>query len=338
MKAGIVGYGVAGRYFHAPTLLSAGFDVAAICTRSLERKGQAHEDFPTAVIVNSVDELLDEELDLVVVASTNEVHFAHAMAALERGIATVVDKPVGLNYPETQGLFEFAWSKNVPLVAFFNRLWDSDTLTIKKALKEDAIGGVFRVESRYERFRPEINPNSWREANSPELGGGLLLDLQTHLVSIALDCFGDAELVHSSIQEVRGASEDDVVLVLKHANGVDSYLATSSIIGAAGPRVRVNGTKGSLVINEHDKQESFLRRGFLTSPGQWLTQSEITSEARIYTGDSSFNYQSLPGTYPEFYIQLRQALEIGAPLPVSSELALNVAKIIDQAREINVRS
>ena len=58
MRAGIVGYGLAGRYFHASTLVSAGFDVAAICTRSLEKKAIAHQDFPGAILVNSIDELV----------------------------------------------------------------------------------------------------------------------------------------------------------------------------------------------------------------------------------------------------------------------------------------
>ena len=83
MKVGIVGYGLAGRYFHAPTLVSAGFEVTAICTRSLEKKALAHEDFPGAILVNSVEELVDEDLDLIVVASTNDVHGEHARLAID---------------------------------------------------------------------------------------------------------------------------------------------------------------------------------------------------------------------------------------------------------------
>lgn len=338
MKAGIVGYGLAGRYFHAPTLLSAGFEVAAVCTRSLERKAAAHSDFPSAVIVNSLEELLDEDLDLVVIASTNEVHVEQASATLRRGIPTVVDKPVGLNYYETASLFELSESLNIPLVAFFNRLWDSDALTVKKVIKDSVIGKPFRVDSRYERFRPEVNPNSWRETLSPEQGGGLLLDLQTHLISTALDWFGEAKLVYSSIKNVRGTSEDDVVLVLQHDSGVDSYLSVSSIVGASGPRLRLNGDQGSLVIQELDLQESFLRKGFLPKAGEWISPSEITSEARIYKGDSSFNYPGVAGSYPEFYSLVRDSLRSGSAMPVSPELALNVARIIDQAREINIQS
>lgn len=337
MRAGIVGYGLAGRYFHGPTLVSAGFEVAAICARSLEKKALAHQDFPNAILVTSIEELVDEDLDLIVVASTNEVHAQHARSAIEAGIATVVDKPMGRNYYETLELFETADLHGVALTVFFNRLWDSDSLTIKKAIRESAIGRVFRADSRFERFRPELNPTSWRETTLSENGGGLLLDLQTHLVCTALDWFGPAELVHASVREIRGASDDDVVLVLKHDSGVDSYLSASAIVGAPGPRIRINGDAGSLVITELDHQEDLLRKGFKPAPGKWMSPEEIKSEARIFKGESSFNYPSEPGSYPSFYTAVRSHLEIGSPLPISREFALDVARILDKAREISAR-
>jgi scyllo-inositol 2-dehydrogenase (NADP+) len=337
MRAGLVGYGLAGRYFHGPTLVSAGFEVAAICARSLEKKALAHQDFPSAILVTSIEELVDEDLDLIVVASTNEVHAQHARSAIEAGIATVVDKPMGRNYYETLELFETADLHGVALTVFFNRLWDSDSLTIKKAIRESAIGRVFRADSRFERFRPELNPTSWRETTLSENGGGLLLDLQTHLVSTALDWFGPAELVHASVREIRGASDDDVVLVLKHDSGVDSYLSASAIVGAPGPRIRINGDAGSLVITELDHQEDLLRKGFKPAPGKWMSPEEIRSEARIFKGESSFNYPSEPGSYPSFYTAVRNHLEIGNPLPISREFALDVARILDKAREISAR-
>jgi scyllo-inositol 2-dehydrogenase (NADP+) len=336
MRAGIVGYGLAGRYFHAPTLVSAGIEVEAICARSLEKKALAHEDFPNAILVNSIEELVDEDLDLIVIASTNDVHADHAKIAINAGIATVVDKPMGRDYYETLALFDHAEMHNVPLTVFFNRLWDSDSLTIKKVITEGAIGRIFRADSRFERFRPELNPSAWRENVNADAGGGLLLDLQTHLVSTALDWFGPAQLVHASVREIRGAANDDVVLVLKHDSGVDSYLSASAIIGAPGPKLRLNGDKGSLVINELDRQEDLLRKGFKASFGNWLPTDEITTEARIHKGNDSFSYPGVPGSYPNFYQQVRSALEIGTDLPVSRDFALSVARIIDQAREISI--
>ena len=337
MRAGIVGYGLAGRFFHAPTLVSAGFEVTAICARSLSKKEAAHQDFPGAVLVNSIEELVDEDLDLIVIASTNDVHSDHARVAIDAGIATVVDKPMGRDYYETLALFDHADLHGVPLTVFFNRLWDSDSLTIKKALNEGVLGRVFRADSRFERFRPELNPFAWRENSSPEAGGGLLLDLQTHLVSTALDWFGPAELVHSSVREIRGAADDDVVLVLKHDSGVDSYLSASAIVGAPGPKLRLSGDQGSLVIVELDRQEELLRKGFKPAPDIWMPPVEITSETRIHKGGDSFSYQAVPGSYPTFYREVRKSIEIGSELPVARDFALSVARIIDQARENSIR-
>ena len=337
MKAGIIGYGLAGRYFHGPTLLAAGFHVTAVCARSLERKAAAHQDFPKAVIVNSIDELVAEDLDLIVVASPNEFHSEHALASIRAGINTVVDKPMGRDYYEALSLYDAAEQSGVLLTVFFNRLWDSDSLTIKKIIQQREIGNIFRLESRFERFRPEINPLAWRESTSFEAGGGLLLDLQSHLVSTALDWFGPAELVFSSVRSVRGASDDDVLLVLKHDNGVDSYLSASAISGNPGPKIRLNGDKASLVITELDKQEEILRRGFRAQAGQWIDGDEITSSAKIYKGSDSFSYRGEAGFYPAFYNEVRLAIEHGGELPVSRELSLSVARIIDQARQISIR-
>ena len=337
MKAGIIGYGLAGRYFHGPTLLAAGFHVTAICARSLEKKAAAHQDFPNAVIVNSIDELVAEDLDLIVVASPNEFHSEHALASIRAGINTVVDKPMGRDYYEALSLYDAAEQSDVLLTVFFNRLWDSDSLTIKKIIEQGEIGNIFRLESRFERFRPELNPLAWRESTSFEAGGGLLLDQQSHLLSTALDWFGPAELVFSSVRSVRGASDDDALLVLKHDNGVDSYLSASAISGNPGPRIRLNGDKASLVITELDKQEEILRRGFRAQAGQWIDGDEITSSAKIYKGSDSFSYRGEAGFYPAFYNEVRLAIEHGGELPVSRELSLSVAKIIDQARQISIR-
>jgi predicted dehydrogenase len=337
MRAGLIGYGLAGRYFHGPTLLAAGFHVSAICARSLEKKAAAQQDFPKAVIVSSIDELVAEDLDLIVVATPNEFHSEHALASIRAGINTVVDKPMGVDYYETLSLYEAAEASGVLLTVFFNRLWDSDSLTIKKVIKQGDIGNIFRLESRFERFRPELNPNSWRESASIEAGGGILLDLQCHLVSTALDWFGPAELVFSSLRNIRGASEDDVLLVLKHDSGVDSYLSASAITGNPGPKIRLNGDKASLVITELDRQEEILRKGYRAFAGQWIDSSEITSSAKIHKGSDSFSYRGEPGFYPAFYNEVRVAIEYGGELPVSRELSLSVARIIDQARQISIR-
>lgn len=333
IKVGIAGYGLAGRYFHAPLLKGCGYEVTAILTSNELRKTHALEDFPNTKVVTSIDELVSMDLDLIVVASANIAHADQAIAALEAGIPVVVDKPMGRNLEETQRIIDTSIAQGVPVTTFFNRRWDSDALTIKKVLASGVLGEIHRIDSRFERFRPDLNPDSWRENMTPEDGGGQLLDLQPHLISTAIDWFGNAQLVTASVRSIRGSADDDSVLVLRHANGVMSYLSASAVVGAPGPRIRILGSKGALVINDLDPQEALLRQGKFPEGGSW---SEPTSSvAHIYRGAETELVDSVSGNYALFYSAVSDAILHGKSWPVSNEDALLVARIIDQARELN---
>jgi len=81
LRVGIAGYGLAGRYFHAPLLKGCGFEVAAIQTGNPERIAHALLDFSNTTVVATIEDLVAQQLDLVVVASANMVHAEHAIAA-----------------------------------------------------------------------------------------------------------------------------------------------------------------------------------------------------------------------------------------------------------------
>jgi predicted dehydrogenase len=335
MRVGIAGYGLAGRSFHAPLLKGCGFEIATVLTGNATRARQAKEDFPLVKVVENLKDFLAQDLDLVVVATANSVHADHALAAIAVGIPVVVEKPMGRTVAETLGILDASEKSGVPVTAFYNRQWDSDMLTLKKVAANGLIGKVFRLDSRFERYRPQLNPSAWRETLSPEEGGGLLLDLQTHLLSTALDAFGPAELTYASVRKIRGESEDDVVLNLRHDSGVDSYCSVSAISGSTGPRIRALGTEGALIIEELDSQEALLRAGNYPEGGIW--QVPTSSKAFIQRGDQREEIQAVPGNYGHFYLAVAGALEGKNPMPVGRDQILAVASIIDKAREISVR-
>jgi predicted dehydrogenase len=335
MRAGIAGYGLAGRVFHAPLLKGCGYEVASILTSNPERISQAKSDFPQAQIFDDLDTFLDSGLDVVVIASSNIAHLPQTRAALERQIPTVVDKPMGRTVAEVKEMIELSEKKKTLLTTFFNRRWDSDSLTIKKLLATGEIGTPFRFDGRFERFRPERNLASWRENLPAEEGGGLLLDLQSHLISTALDYFGPADVVTASVRSIRGGADDDVTVVLRHESGVDSYLAASAVSGAPGPRVRLLGSKGALVINELDPQEDALRAGEIPMGGAW--SAPMTNMAEIHKGGEVLPVDSVSGNYAAFYTLVKAAIETGSAAPVSLADALRVAEIIEEARAISVR-
>jgi predicted dehydrogenase len=332
LRVGIAGYGLAGRYFHAPLLKGCGFEVVTVLTSNQLRASHALEDFPDIKVVTTMQELLSHNLDLVVVASANLAHAEQAAAALKAGIPVVVDKPMGRNLVETKSIVELSDSLGVPVTTFFNRRWDSDALTIKKVLASGVLGQIHRMDSRFERFRPDVNKDSWRENMSAEDGGGQLLDLQPHLISTAIDWFGKCELVTATVRAIRGAADDDSVLVLRHDSGVMSYLSASAVVGAPGPRIRILGSKGALVINDLDPQEALLRAGKFPAGGIW--SEPTTSVAHIHRGNEVEEIQGIAGNYAMFYTAVASAISNGTAWPVSNVDALLVASIIDQARII----
>ena len=330
MRVGIAGYGLAGRYFHAPLLMGCGYEVVTIATSNAERASHAKPDFPDVYVVSTIEDLVAHELDLVVVASANLVHAQHAIAAINAGIAVVVDKPMGRTYAETQEIISAGDRAQVPVSTFFNRRWDSDALTIKRVLASGVLGTIHRLDSRFERFRPELNKTSWRENMSAADGGGQLLDLQPHLISTALDWFGKAELVTSTVRTIRGAADDDAVLVLKHDSGVLSILSASAVVGAPGPRIRILGSQGALLINDLDPQEELLRAGKIPHGGKWDIPTK--SKTFIHRGDDIEEIIGEDGNYATFYTLVAGALAGNNPWPISNDDALLVAQIIDQAR------
>jgi len=334
-RVAIIGYGLAGRTFHSNLLKGAGFEITAVMLTSENRKAQVASDFPQAVVVSTVKEIIALRPDLVVIASPNNFHAPQAIEILNAKIPVVVDKPMALNAKETEEIIKVSESEGVPVTVFFNRRWDSDALTIKKIIAEGVLGNIFRFEARFERYRTLGNPDSWRERLSPAEGGGKLLDLQPHLLSTTIDFFGQGELQYSSVRSIRGLSDDDSYLVLKHEKNIDSYLSACEVMGSPGPRIRLTGDKASLVVHGLDPQEGFLRQGLYPENGKWSVDTR--TPAFIHRGDEVTEYESVPGDYVQFYLQVKAALETGSAMPVSTDDALYIARTIDQARANSVR-
>jgi scyllo-inositol 2-dehydrogenase (NADP+) len=224
---------------------------------------------------------------------------------------------------------------NVPVTVYFNRRWDSDSMTVKRVLSEGLLGEVFRMDSRFERFRPILDTASWREKATVKDEADILMDLQSHLLSFALDWFGSAEVVGSSLRSIRGGKVDDSVIILKHASGIDSYLSASAIVGAPGPRLRLIGTEGALVISDIDPQEAMLRSGKYPAGGAW--EEPTISRAFLHRGDDISEVVAENGNYAIFYQLVKGALAGENEWPVSTSDARDVARLIDDARKLSFR-
>jgi scyllo-inositol 2-dehydrogenase (NADP+) len=332
-RVAVLGYGLAGRFFHAPFIATTpGLELTAVVTGDEERRAQALRDYPGVAVFDSAEEVWAraEELDLVVVATPNRVHVPLALAAFEAGLPVVVDKPLAPSAEEGRTLVEAARERGSMLTVFQNRRWDGDYLTVKRLLGDGALGKAHRFESRFERWRPEL-AGTWRER--AEEAGGLLLDLGSHLVDQALQLFGPVESVYAEVDVRRPGAEvdDDVFLALEHASGVRSHLWMSALAGQRGPRFRVLGDRAAFVKSGLDLQEDALRAGRRAGEPGWGEEPR-ESWGRIGVEGDVREVQTEPGNYGAFYEGVAASLRDGEPPPVDPADAVAVLELLEKAR------
>ncbi len=321
MKVLLLGYGHAGALFHAPLLAATeDFRLTGVVTASPERQAAVRERFPEAQLFASAEEAWGHEFDLAVVATPDPTHASLARAALQRGLAVVVDKPLAPTAAEGRELIKLAEEVNRPLTVFQNRRWDGDFQTVRRLLAEGALGErVFRFESRFERWRPEGARPGWKA----EGGGGVLFDLGSHLIDQALVLFGPPERVYSEVLDrgPRSGGNDDAFLALYHANGVVSHLWMSTKAAHAGPRFRVLGSRAAYVKHGLDVQEEQARQGLDALDPAWGWESEDAW--------GELDGRRIPterGSYAQFY----QELAAGR-VPVDPRDSVRVLEILEEA-------
>ncbi|HEX6133472.1 MAG TPA: Gfo/Idh/MocA family oxidoreductase [Longimicrobiales bacterium] len=335
LRVGLIGYGAAGAFFHAPLITATrGLVITAIVTSDPVRARDAAAAHPGARVVPSSDPLFAEaeRLDLVVIASPNRTHVPLAGRALDAGLAVVIDKPITATAAAGARLIDAARRAGRMLTVFHNRRWDGDFLTLRRLLREGRLGSVHRFESRFERWRPVPKPG-WRQEADPDAAGGVLYDLGSHLIDQALLLFGPVMQVYAELDR-RGAGvdvDDDAFVALTHAGGVRSHLWMSSVAPHAGPRFRVLGSRAAFTKHGLDVQEAALRGGARPDRAGW-GEDPPENWGHIGAGGDTGPVRTEPGAYPDFYEIVARTLREGGPPPVDPADAVATVSIIEAAR------
>ncbi|HUH22606.1 MAG TPA: Gfo/Idh/MocA family oxidoreductase, partial [Brevundimonas sp.] len=133
VRAALVGFGYAGRTFHAPLIAACpDLRLEAVVSRQAEAVAAAWPDARVLATFNQA--IADPAIDLIVLATPNDLHAAQAEAALKAGKAVVVDKPFTLTAAEARRLAALAEERGLLLSVFHNRRWDADFLTLQALL------------------------------------------------------------------------------------------------------------------------------------------------------------------------------------------------------------
>lgn len=333
LRVGLVGYGYAGKTFHAPLIAGVpGLHLAAVASRDAAR---VQADWPDAEVLADPRALLRRaDLDLIVIASPNDTHFPLARAALAAGRHVVVDKPFTLTLAEARELAALAHARRRLLSVFHNRRWDSDFLTLRETMAGGTLGRIVHLESAFDRYRPAVRAR-WRESAAP--GGGLWFDLGPHLLDQALLLFGWPRTMALDQAMLRdGGQSDDWFQARLGYPGCRVVLRASMLAASPSPRFVVHGTAGSWTKLGLDPQEDALKAGARPTwppPPGWGQDRNVSLITRPCGDDLHTDHWPLrAGSQGDFYAAVRDALRGDGPNPVPPQQAVAVMALLELGR------
>lgn len=247
---GIAGFGGMGNWHRETIDTIDGLKVAGIFDIDQERISYAKE--VGVHSYSSLKELLeDDRIDIVLVATPNDLHKPIAIQAMRAGKHVVSEKPVTINLKDLQDMIDVSRETGKLFTVHQNRRWDEDFLTMKKIYEEGILGEVIRIESRVHGSRGI--PGDWRQEK--EHGGGMILDWGVHLLDQLLLMMGTTKLkkVYANVTNITNTMVDDGFTAhLSFENGVEALVevGTSNFISL--PRWYMIGQNGTAVIEDWD--------------------------------------------------------------------------------------
>jgi scyllo-inositol 2-dehydrogenase (NADP+) len=331
IRTGILGYGFAGRGFHAYLLThEPRLALTAIATRDPNRRRQAEADHGVRTH-ETLDQLLESgDVDLVIIATPHDAHARQAIRVMEAGRHCVVDKVMCLSGEEAEAMLAARDRHGVLLSVFHNRRWDGDYLTIRRTLEEGLIGEPRLFEIGIWRCGP---PRGWRGSRAAV--GSIFHDWGAHFVDQML------QLVPGRVASVSARAQYDWPdLDIESYLGADFTFDTGVLyrIEVANrarlgkPHWFVVGSRGGLSKEGVDPQEAAMLRGDIRAAREDpALYARVTTQVAGTVAD--LRLQTLPGDWTAYYRNIADVLLEGAPLAVHPEEAARGVRLLEAVQE-----
>ncbi|MDF2723851.1 MAG: putative dehydrogenase [Paenibacillus sp.] len=330
LRVGLIGYGFAGKTFHAPVITAVpGMQLAKVVQRS---SSSSKERYPWVEVVPHVNDLYrDDSIDLIVVTTPSNDHYEFVKDALLAGKHVVVEKPFTVTADEADRLIALAKEQGKVLSVFHNRRWDGDFLTIREIVAQELLGRISEAEFSWDSYRPAVGKN-WRDKALP--GSGVFYDLGVHLIDQALTLFGVPATINAEVRAIRdnAASHDYFQVVLGYTDGLRVRLKSSPLVRERGPRYTLHGTLGSFVKYGLDPQEKALINGGTPLEPDWGAEPEaLWGTLNTSVGGLQFTgrIRTIPGSYASYFQNVHDAITGKAELAVKPEQARMAVRLIE---------
>jgi scyllo-inositol 2-dehydrogenase (NADP+) len=337
IRTALLSYGMSGKVFHAPFIaFHEGFELVGVWERS---KKLIQQDFPNVKSYATLEELLQDGIDLVIVNTPVDTHFEYSKKVLLAGKHAIVEKSFTTTVRQAQELDNLAYEKGLKLAVYHNRRWNSDFLTVKKVIEDNILGDIVEVEFRFDRYNPLLSPKVHKETASA--GAGILKDLGSHLIDQSLYLFGLPHAVFADIRITRLESlVDDWIDIVLYYPEFRVRLKAGFFVREAHPAYLIHGKKGSFFKPRGDVQEELLKLGEKPNLTNWGIES-TEDEGLLHTEIDGELFRgkipSLSGNYYDFFEGVYQSIINATKEPVTAQEGLDVMRIIEAAIESNAQ-
>ncbi|MEF9887953.1 oxidoreductase [Citrobacter sp.] len=317
INCAFIGFGKSATRYHLPYVLIRDdkYHVKTIFDITPKPEIESQPQYQGIDFTRDVNDILrDESVRLVVICTHPDSHFSYAKMCIEHGKNVMVEKPFTTTVAEAKALLALARAHQVTVTPFQNRRFDSCFLTVQQVIKSGLLGEIVEIESHFDYFRPEAQP----QINHPF--NGAFYGLGIHMLDQMLALFGRPRQVAYDIRSLRlSQNPDDTFEAQLYYGDLKAIIKTSHLVMTPYPKFIVHGTRGSFTQMQIDQQETYLKNNVMPDDSSFCEKNE--SGVIEYLDESQhFVKHEVPtvrGDYGRVYDALYETIVNGAANYVS---------------------
>ena len=260
-----------------------GVEIAAIYGPNQEKSNRLRQLYGGLVYADFEAFLLHKPMDLIVIGSPSGLHAEQGIAAAQRGLHVLVEKPIDINVARVDALIAACQKTGVKLGVFFQDRVAPELCRLKEFIDADHLGRPILISARVKWYRkPEYYSESrWRGTYALD-GGGALMNQGIHTVDLLLWLMGNVTRVQA--KAITGLHkievEDTLVATLEFASGaVGTFEAATSVYPGYPRRLELTGSEGTILVEDDRIVAAHLRRP--------LKELSVTAGQRPHTSATS---------------------------------------------------
>ena len=264
VRVGVIGTSAYAEQTHLPNLKShAGAQIAAICGRNRARAQEMADKYAIPLVFTDYQQMLENaDLDAVVIAATDDLHYPMTMDALAAGLHVLCEKPLALSAEQARAMTDKAQAMGVKHMTFFAWRFEVYHRYLHQLVGEGYIGRPYICQFRQVGGYGRDGLYAWRFDR--QHGNGILGDLGSHMIDMAHWLVGDITRVSAHLatsvermgadgQPLSTPANDSALLTVEFANGACGAIVVSAMAQMAEREqfheVSLYGEAGTLELN-----------------------------------------------------------------------------------------